>query len=786
MSCFSIQITNANDFMDWVSLPVSLDCDSETNPAIDLSENDLFKDVYVDDIVYNLTVPATEKNYRILGSLLSGANFENKRRAIRCLATYNGEIMVHDSFYVVKNSAYSEDKRIELQLFHSKSWARLASEKLLKDVKLIEAPILHIRGYIDSINSSGAQYEDDGNPIRFPIMRNKDMIFDYVQGVGGNYQEKYLTESDFEPWIYALPMLKKGFKEIGWNFKCQFLESQLGRRILTYVISEDYNNIFNVVPLAVRGSVNWLIWKDALPPYYLNEWFYSKVFLKKKPYDTDPQPVQNEYWVNGEYREHVICDVSISMVIKSAKRSNENRLGYIGDIRVRVMAGDEVLYEFDDFLTDTIRDSYVNISLREIEVSAQNPLKVLVGYKIKPSNDSNNESFLKVYDQELIVTKVHKRKLAYGDSYLLGDILQPKDTLLDYLKGIAHLFFGKVVADYSKREIEVFTPFDAWGNFGTSSYNFVGYYTDEIRKLDKIVKNSFEISQEDKDYSRYLKISFQESNEDFVKDLYPTTGKEIDRFSLYGLFVDYGEEYNVNVQQMQNPYFTVTHNSERWLYPIISGSGLGYSNVGRRVLFAYGNKTVKRTKIEANGVEIFPEMEIKFRFWNKFNDYKNPFWAWQSIDESIFILPDDFYFHLAFKPYTKDRNYKPKLGNLYDAFIEKYARSVMLSQKGILSKYVTPLEFLNWTNRAQYMIEYRDIAVAARIVGFRGYKPCQKVETTIEFVVDNINKIKTTVIDVPVNNLTPFGEDDFYITIEKVDCAYYVGYIMEGSDITDI
>lgn len=763
--CFDIQLTADND-IDWESLPAHLDVDEQTQPTIDDDNPDLFTGSYTGETVYNVSFPNSEKNYRILGATLSGASFKMKRVEYNISAVYNGEVLAVDKMYSVRNG-FNSDGRFEVQLFNSKNWVKLAAEKKINTIEVFDKiQVNHSSGNIDLFNGLGPKWDDNTIPIRFPFVMREDfketkgLFFGIPVTTLDNY---FVTESDLTPYVSLLRVLKKGFAEIGWKFECPFLESDYGRRIWVDLIKDDFPVKLGRKPFLSEGGL----------AFYGVKGFYArfKMFGNRNTtysfgaeQSTTPD-ANNQWFLDGVFREAIVADFNLSMTLK---RISPTTKVFEGEVFINIFIGGIILNSFPYYMTGGEYE-YVNIELPELSINERDTLSVELELKRNQVND-NDSHYIQVTDIKLAETKLHRRYLNKTSNYLIHEMFY-EDNLLELLKGFAHMIFGKISKDDNKRIVRLFTPYTVT----VSEEEAEGYYKNQISKLDKVHK--VEITSKDTDRKRFLHLTFQDSNEKIVKELYPDNDKYIEKYGLHGVFVDFGEGYSKEVEPYKNPYFkpTLSLYKDSVFCSAIAGYEDGtYQNKGRRILFAMGITDIT-FKGPAFGVYA-GERELKFKFWSKTATKVSPFWAHQSINEALFTIPGDVKFmHLAFSTIKDRPDYVDVYDNLYDLLIKKYMVTYITSIEGVVDTYLTSSEYNVFDKRKQYFFNVKDALIVCQVVGIAGYRPCDNVTTPIKFIIgDNFSKDPETTSTPPTFD-RPYDSDfDVEIIVEKVDCTYYI------------
>lgn len=769
MICFNLQLTSDNN-IDWATLPIELDVDSETQPRMELDVPDLFTGSYTDGTIYNVTLPLTSKNYRILGSIISGASFKMDRQEFNIFAVYNGEIMNVDKMYAIKNS-FNNEGRFEVQLYKSTNWVKAAISKKINTIEVVPGNVFiaHSRANIDIMNSLGASWSDGTFPIRYPLVLRNDRAFTKrdIYNNAVQYGGHFITESDLTPYVSLWRVLSQGFKEIGWKFNCPLLESENGRKIWVDLCSDDYPQTTTRVPFELSGGY-------AFYGVTVSKFFWFPMFqqidttnnLNQMAHEKSFKPTSTSGWYSiNRYTEPVIIDLSITFNIK--RISPIANLLFKGDVRVRVKLGQNIIIENPYFITDGTTN--VSIDLSELEINPRDYFNMEIGL----DKTNGSAGFLQVADILILETKLHKRFLNSEGSYRVQNLFYKEDTLYELLKGFAQMIYGKIDKDDIYKEITLYSPYEHELDVDAIE----GFYKQEISELTDIA--GVEIDSFDNSRKRYLNLSFADSKEKIVTDLYTEdTEKYIDKFGLHGVYVDFGDKFEKSVETYKNEYFVPTYTPENTFHmcPIAGFSDGTYQDKGRRIVFAIGTESIGTNRITQDGQVRIEQRDIKVRYWDKNNAKVNPFWAFQSISEEIYNIPSGvFFFHLAFSTKKIFPDYEDVFPNLYDLLIKSYAINLISSQGGIVTKLMKSPEFSSFDKRKQYYFNIKDLSIMGYVTNINGYSPCELELTSLTFIVVDKFRKDPIVTSTPPTFDRPYDSTlDFNIVVEKFDCTYYI------------
>lgn len=767
MICFRLQLTGDNT-MEWTSLPIELDVDNETQPVIELDTPDLFKGSYTGELIYNVSFPKTEKNYRILGGMLSGSSYQLERKDYNIFAIYNGEILKVDKMYPIRNGFLNDD-RFEVQLFNSQNWVKLASEKKINTIEVLEIPepffFQHSSITIDIVNGLGPKWEDIDNPIRFPFVTRTPLVD--PSNLEYNF---FVVESDLTPYVSLLRVLKKGFLEIGWKLEFPFLESDYGRRIWVDLCKDDFPQTTPRKPFLIENGFAYYMSSGSAAadrtlfryPMFGNKKNFTIVggvavrTQNTTKFEESITPlINNGFYTENKFIEPIVADFELSMTIKRISPTAEV---FQGTVWIYIMIGGVEVNQFPYYMAGGEYE-FVNITLSELSINERDYLSIEIG--LWP--DINKKGFIQVTDIKLAETKLHRRFLNKTSIYKVQELFY-EDSLLELLKGAAHICYGKVDVDSDYKIVRLLSPYD----ITLGEDDIEGYYKPDTLQLTNIQREEF--IAEDIERKRYLHLSFQDSKEEIVNELYPDNEKQLAKYGLHGIFVDFGEKYEKEVESYKNTYFTPTLTPKNnWLRNAVAGYETGtYINKGRRIVFAIGEETIDSAITGGEG---------KFRFWSKTASKKNPFWAFQSFTEEDYVLPEITFMHLAFSTIKKYPDSIDVFPNLYDVFVKKYMLNLITSVSGTVWRYMSSQEFSLFDKRKQYYFNLKDNVTVCHITSIDGFRPCENQVVGMKFIVGDNFRADPITTSTPPENALPYREDlDFEIVVSRTDCSYFITF----------
>jgi len=744
--------------------PDPLDVDEKTMPFIDTSSIDLYRSSYNDEILYNVSFPKTGKNYLALNGLLDASGIDLSPKEIDVLIINNTDISPIDKMRPIRNGFHS-DGRFYVVFYNSKSWAKLAKAKKLKDVDYGESGLIVQDTNSIAINHAvgGKAYTDGGRIWRFPLELNHDDVTD----------KWYLDINERRPLVYLTAVLKKTFASIGYYFDCPFLESEAGRRILVYILDDKYNDYFPKTTMETTSVVD-----DDVPGTLV------------RPLAPRNTTVVDGKWVflmnpNGDfdgntYRNHGIVESSFLFKFKVVKLP-----GFVSDItwRFELCSGDEVVAETDVTWNLNSEDEHTVELFAEHYVSPnRKPLQVryyILKDGVKKVATSDGSPLGAVTPLEISFKVVPKKAyIKEGMSYNVEKLFQGSDTLWDITIGFAEAIFGMVTVDYNKMKISIHSPFDAYYH-GTK---IDGYYTQINRVVERIKEFGSNIESDQRELSRYIELGFKASN-----DINIPKGEEKEGFQksgFFGSFIDFGEKYRSDREPFINTYFEPTITKEfpvgQWYtvgmvfdilnqrqfkstrFPMIVGEeNYKQNNVGRRILFSYGFDDLQYKR----DAGILPSTFYKVPYRDGIL-YK-AYWASQDFLEDIHT------YNALLKPLNLNfvKIQEAQTPSLFSMIAKNAIKGLRNSVTGTVETYMNPDDYNKLDRRATYTYIYRDHIVQGYVIGISAYTPCVKDnDVAIDIRVSNPFLADPTVVtEVETRSFADHGFD-FFIT--KDGCTY--------------
>lgn len=396
----------------------------------------------------------------------------------------------------------------------STHWVEAARDTFLNDVDLGTFAMTQSNLQNSwSVNS----YVDGATGVYFPLA--------HYGNFGGT-----VKVSNFRPWLHALFVLQRGFCHIGWDFRCPFLETSTGRKIITYILKEDYGG-----GTGEATDKNFSAQTTTLNPLVPKIIFETESFDNSNDYDH----------TTGDFTGTGIFDfnANISVSINSYREGQGTNA-----VTVRIVKSDGVN-------RSTIASDAGNWDVEQggfffFELEAQG-IEVAAGESVFVEVNAPGGDVVRITG--IFFNNFLGNNFTEAATITLKDQIHPDYTLLDYFKGIADLLAGKVYLDWNNRRVWLFSPYSA-NVFGE---NIEGFYLDEVEEITEFIHaNSRQVVNKKTTQKRFVKIQFADSNDQYIE------GLNLDN-PIFSKTVDLGEQYENDEVTLKNPFFEPTANALR-------------------------------------------------------------------------------------------------------------------------------------------------------------------------------------------------------------------------------
>lgn len=595
-----------------------------------------------------------------------------------------------------------QDSHIENQVIlkYENDWIEKLKGTKVKDIDL---PTFDYTK--EEINARWAEdgiYNDGDVGFWFPV----------VYYGGWRVRNRRLVVEDLRPHLHALFLLQQMFKAIGWCFKSPFYETTFGRRLICYILKDDYSN------------------NDELNK--------RRQLYARKVYPANGGIAISGRVINWDYEND--ADNNFDTV------SGRYEKPFEGTIRINVIFGNEItlpdgvnfgnasffIYQLHDGSPQ--QGSYEDIVHREeinLEPNTSHEFEVSVNiladeYLYFSFSGSVNGEPVGVLP---ITTEVHLFAKSQRTFYVKGDVIDLKKevdqemTCYELFTGFQHLIFGIADEDYSNKTVTLYTPHDA-DIFGETIEGF--YIDDAINLRDEQPAYTTKSVINQNNIKRYVNLGFKKSTDAYLKDKKRLT----DGLPFFSKIIDTGESTNEETEDDLNPTFEGTtliqetlfgwdfQNDRpaaytRW-FPVMADNKdnkISY-NIKPRIMYAYGYAQQTSSLIAFN-FELAYQVQLAM--------------AWQergNINIGNIIFPDE---KLV---YGDDEFDLWKMA--YAKFYLQYKQRLVLDVLAYFNHNQYELTLL----KNKYIVEHKGHSITGRMLRINDWQPCNALSAQVIILPD--------------------------------------------------
>lgn len=583
-----------------ISDEFKINLSKEIEQLIDLSKINI-------EGVLGTTLIATPKNIALVGEPITPNVNNNDYQDFTVQILIGLKILTQNKLRVKTKKETNENSNLEIEIIDtSVHWAVQLNSMYLDELPFVDFDYSKTNMYNNwTLNN---HYNDGDVGYYFGLV-------DF-----GNFADADgLLYSDFRPHVHALKVLQLAINKAGFAVSCPLLETPTGRKIVTYVVKENNEEQENIlkskefnVDLIYTGSDKRLDFNPQIS-FYSNSATWTSVIVKFNHIISNS--IQNGYdLVTGKYTNSIYARFVVEL--NYSVHIDPNGL-FSGKTHVVI--------EFVKEKIDGTLEVYPKSKLDWYEHS----LELGGFFNASPATATMEENIF-VYKGEKVYLRVsaggHSKTAVrfYKDCRfycvpireieLSGTKLNVKkslrhDKVIDYLKGLTHLFNFKFFTDFVERKVYILTPNDV-NYFGTT---ISGFYKNTIKQIDDYI-NQQEIEvivPRDKDLNIHFK--FKDTTDNGIIKLKLDKDK-----TLHGRFIDNGFGFEDETEDQTNPYFEPTLNKSIARFGAIdlpsmldNDDNKISTNIQPRILIAAGmvlqyqpNSTIKEIKYFENDEQI--------------------------------------------------------------------------------------------------------------------------------------------------------------------------------------
>ena len=702
-----VQDTTSSEY--YFELPLNFDL-RQTKQITELTSVDKLKF----DYTLGFELDATDQNMSLINHFLNPNIVGNRYDAIPIIIELESCVLTDNSIYVVNATKDKINVQLKLGLSH---WAVGAPQLFLCDLpyNTVEHTCDHIKDVIEN------QYPYDFNA---PMNDPNNLGVWYPWGDYGRLVRdktlnpqvgNYVVPAEYwRPWYYLADLLRKGFCELGFEFKSPLFESEFGRRLLMYTIDPTYgqdslltNNIGaeadvqTFYPLAFPLSAN------------------TRGTIRFPNIISDPtsgfvDPVRGlfvgvgEFNISGQVLLTAAADVDLKFYFIRACYINGtwdfNPIIILDEVEVAATQSNQVTYEFN--LECVTLNCLEGVGVMVVRGDTSTIIAV------DPGSSINFEG-TRHYAQE-------------GDIQDLGAILNCNVSFMDLLKSVSHTFNLKIKTDFVNQCVELYIPFKE--EFGDEEIE--GFFLEEvIEDISALIDpKSCRVSPPDRNIERYQCIGYKESEDSYIEQL--NLSRE-----LWSIVYDLGPEFTAGgqndnknplieptVNRMRTfgrgstPHIPVVRNEKPYGFPDTIRIGLAFGNVVQDQ-----GGSLRYCKWDDDTADLIPtvSMYAPIALGENHNDPNSP----------LSVMDDNLIYGLN-SEVNDYQTQSPLFDKVYLRDLEESLNNLDMNMLVDLCK----ADFRAIDFRKYYCFQYMNRLVTARMQKVNDFHYCSNLLTPVDFI----------------------------------------------------
>lgn len=340
----------------------------------------------------------------------------------------------------------------------------------------------------------------------------------------GSSYETPTPSPDWRPSIFVKDTLNKIFENLGYAIESSFMETDMFKKLVWLLPNFQYNNPDDryeqqsIVTSFKNGeTLSTTVWNNGSSSTSSNDGIYKAYYggfvsfddgnehysgsgrkvLKLLPsnlditlgaskVDLDPDNyiTIGEYgfydillnnqqarlasgWKNGTgFKQIIEIKVCVNLELQTAGQTSWNIIGRCSDTQSPYQIynnSTRSTNQYNTVITDFANLSSVNIT--DLWLNKGDKIRLTTGFKITDTNDNDQNFAINVYHRvksnDNFNIKFSPKRVEYGQTYDLKNVLDPAHKQIDFVKGIAHAFNLKMTTDSNKRTVFI-EPFDTF------------------------------------------------------------------------------------------------------------------------------------------------------------------------------------------------------------------------------------------------------------------------------------------------------------------------------------
>lgn len=339
----------------------------------------------------------------------------------------------------------------------------------------------------------------------------------------GSSYETPTPSPDWRPAIFVKDTLNKIFENLGYSIESSFMETDMFKKLVWLLPNFQYNNPDDryeqqsIVTSFKNGeTLSTTVWNNGSSSTSSNDGIYKAYYggfvsfddgnehysgsgrkvlnLKSSNLDislgASKVDLSNDYITIGEYgfydillnnqqarlasgwkggggfKQIIEIKVCVNLELQTAGQSSWNIIGRCSDTQSPYQIynnSTRSTNQYNTVITDFANLSSVNIT--DQWLNKGDKIRLTTGFKITDTNDNDQNFAINVYHRvksnDNFNIKFSPKRVEYGQTYDLKNVLDPSHKQIDFVKGIAHAFNLKMTTDSNKRTVFI-EPFDTF------------------------------------------------------------------------------------------------------------------------------------------------------------------------------------------------------------------------------------------------------------------------------------------------------------------------------------
>jgi len=483
-----------------------------------------------EEAVLGFTLPRTNKNIRICESF-DLESVEDEPLPINVIASVNGQTLRQNRMLVLNVTDESETYEVEIER-PSDHWISGIEFRVCE----LEFAEYTFTGATVSTLNNAFPYQDGDTGICFPIANYGTFL---GRSNTPNIPGKPYFLENYRPFISPLKVLQDGFCKLGWTFESPLLQTDYGRSLATYILSDDLTRA-TTVSNEVFASAS----KDnVFNPNVGQENLLSDNII----WDNIPIGA-NTFISNQFFATPGIFDVQVNF--------NVGAFGGTGTVEFIIelfksSGGSSSIVESKSITIPVVQagpQNQISFVAEDVDLLNNELLFVRVSYRWnKPPTQAIVPTIF--YNGNFLTRRKAGIPLQ-GDTVKFSDLINCEYLFIDYLKGISHIFNFKFITDWANRKVIALTT-DKADVFGQTVN---GYYLDTIKDVEPLMKSRSILNKRNSN-ARYALLEYAPSTDPGVQRLTQPNDDPI-----FSKRLDYGSDLPDRTTRITNPFFEVTRN----------------------------------------------------------------------------------------------------------------------------------------------------------------------------------------------------------------------------------